>query len=139
MILREEASLKQLPPLSQKIKEHLKAPCVLILTGEMGVGKTTFVQSFASPHHLPTSPTYSLINITGNLVHADFCRIKSEDELNYLELSLYQECQYAFVEWGRPFLSRIKQEFGSRFLYYELKIQEKQQQTAIRKYILSQC
>ena len=46
MILTQEASAEELPQLAEKIKKHLKNPCVILLTGEMGSGKTTFVQHF---------------------------------------------------------------------------------------------
>ena len=139
MILAEEASLEELPPLAQKVKKLLQAPCVIALTGEMGAGKTTFVQSFANHSTQPTSPSYSLINKMGDIAHADLYRIESEDELNYLEISLYRECQYIFIEWGRRMLSVISGELGPEFLYYELEIREKTQKKGKREYILSQC
>ena len=139
MILKEEASIEQLPLLAEKIKKNLETPCVVILTGEIGSGKTTFVQFFAGQSGMLTSPTYSLINTIDDIVHADFYRIESENDLKYLEISLYDECQYAFIEWGRPFLHYIKQEFSSRFLYFELKIQENHKKTSSRVYILNQC
>ena len=138
-ILAEEVGKKELSLLAKKIKKHLEAPCVVFLTGEMGAGKTTFVQYFVDGSDLPTSPTYSLINVIGNIAHADFYRIKSESELNYLELPLYQECRYIFIEWGFPMNHHIKRELGSRFVYYELKIHEKCHKTDGRKYILSRC
>ena len=140
MMLAEEASLEKLPLTAETIKKHLKIPCVVLLSGEMGSGKTTFVQFFAKQYSkFLTSPTYSLINTVGNIAHADLYRIESEKELHYLELSLYAECQYVFIEWGQPFLQHIMSEFGSRFSYYELKICEKPQKTTIREYFLSQC
>ena len=138
MILKEEVSREQLPLLIKQIKKCLKTPCIVLLTGEMGSGKTTFVQFFMENSELPTSPTYSLINKMGDIAHADFYRIKSKEELDYLEISLYNECQYIFIEWGKPFLHSIFRELGSQFLYYELKIHEKSRKTATREYILSQ-
>ena len=139
MILKEEATIKQLPRLIEKIKKCLSPPSVVILTGEIGSGKTSFVQFFAGPHNPPASPTYSLINTFGNILHADFYRIESINELDYLELSLYQECRYAFIEWGHPFLHYVKQEFPSHFHYYELKIQENSSNGISREYILNRC
>ena len=86
-----------------------------------------------------TSPTYSLINAIGDIAHADLYRIESEEELNYLEMSLYATYQYIFIEWGQAFAQYIMSEFGAEFLYYELKICEKPRNTAIREYILLQC
>ena len=139
MILREEASIKELPRLAEKIKKYLQTPCVVILTGEIGSGKTTFVQTFAKGTAPLTSPTYSLINVIDDIVHADFYRIESENDLKCLEISLYSECRYAFIEWGRPFLRSIKQEFHSHFRYFELEIRENHKKASSRVYILNQC
>ena len=139
MILTEEASLLELPLVAQKIKKCLETPCVIILAGAMGSGKTTFVQAFTGERASSASPTYSLINTMGDIVHADFYRIESEKELDYLEISHYQGCQYAFIEWGKPLTHKIKREFGNYFSYYVLEIDENCVKTYARKYTLRGC
>ena len=139
MILTEEASLQELPRIAEKIKNYLKTPCVVLLTGEMGAGKTTFVRAFAGEDASSASPTYSLIHTMGNIMHADLYRIELEQELDYLEISLYERCQYAFIEWGKSMIHTIKGEFGPSFAYYELKIDENFAKKHIRKYTVWEC
>lgn len=103
-------------------REEMAVPCVLILTGDVGVGKTTFVKCF-SEGQKALSPTYSVINDMGNITHADFYRIKDEEEITHLELELYLENKsYFIVEWGIDYLQRLVKELGSEFNYYEMEL-----------------
>ena len=91
-------------------------PTLLILSGPVGAGKTTFSKKLISKllkeddNDLEVvSPTYSVINKIDEIVHADFYRIESEEELIHLELSLYLEnCKLLIVEWGKDYYSSMK-------------------------------
>lgn len=73
----------------------LDAPAIIGLTGDLGCGKTVFVQGLAKglavPQHYPvTSPTYTLINeYPGRLplFHVDLYRLISTDELSDIGLN----------------------------------------------------
>lgn len=105
-----------------EIKDMVETPAMVILSGDLGAGKTTLVRSF-SDGQLFTSPTYSLISDAGDIVHADLYRIETVEELIPLELSLYLEGKnYLFVEWGRKFLSFLLREIPEEFQVYEISI-----------------
>ena len=57
---------------------------VIGLEGELGSGKTTFVQTFATAmgikEHI-TSPTFVILKKYGNIVHIDAYRLKNSQEL----------------------------------------------------------
>jgi len=67
---------------------------VLLLTGDLGAGKTTFVQALARAYGIArtvTSPTFTLANVYpmpdgGTLVHADLYRLASPEGLEDLGL-----------------------------------------------------
>ncbi len=120
-----------------EMKDAITPPAVVILSGPVGAGKTTFTKRFVklitgpgvasgparAQEYEVLSPTYSIINETGNLAHADFYRIKEKEELVHLEIPLYLENKDFFiVEWGRPFLSFLKREVDERFKFYDLEI-----------------
>ena len=107
-----------------ELKEFLDTPSVVILTGEVGAGKTTFTKKFVDfEEGSVMSPTYSIVNEVGEVCHADFYRLHSADEIEHLELELYlDDKDYFLVEWGKPYLSTIQRSLGSDFSYYELKI-----------------
>jgi len=77
----------------------------LLLTGELGAGKSTFARAFikAAGHTGPVpSPTYTLVEpydlSGGHIYHVDLYRVSSEDELRYLGWNeLDNGCR--LVEW----------------------------------------
>ena len=111
--------------ISDEMKEHLEGKSCIILSGEVGAGKTTFIQSFMknTADDEVLSPTYSIINEQDDFAHADFYRIDDAEEIVHLEMGLYAEGKnYFLVEWGLPYLKEIKSQLGDQFKYYELKI-----------------
>ncbi len=75
--------------------------------GEMGAGKTTFIQCICKALNLPFagSPTFSLVNEYTlddgrKLYHFDLYRLNSEQELNAIGFEEYLDTgSYLFVEW----------------------------------------
>lgn len=107
-----------------ELKDLTKKPAVVVLSGPMGAGKTTFTRTFTSvvePLNQASSPTYAVINEGTKLVHADFYRLESDEEVLHLELPLYlQGKEYFLVEWGKNFLRRLSLEVPEDFSFYEL-------------------
>lgn len=108
-----------------EVKEILEKPAVLILSGPVGAGKTTFTKRFLGSHEESAqSPTYNIVHEKGGVAHADFFRLKDSEEIIHLEIPLYLENKEFFiVEWGMPFIREIQNEVGEDFSYYELDIQ----------------
>lgn len=108
-----------------ELKDSIELPAVIILSGEMGVGKTTFTKAFSlsevdDPSTIQ-SPTYSIINETGPIVHADFYRLKDSSEIIHLELSLYlEDKEYFLVEWGKAHLDELRKHIDDEFFFYEV-------------------
>jgi tRNA threonylcarbamoyladenosine biosynthesis protein TsaE len=79
---------------------------VCILVGDLGAGKTTFVQaivSIISPGEKVTSPTFSLINEyetkNGDIYHMDLYRLNSLEEALDIGIEEYFYKGNCFVEW----------------------------------------
>ncbi len=89
----------------------LKGGEVIFLEGELGSGKTTFVQGAAKAlgYNGPVrSPTFTLVNIyptshenIKKIIHVDLYRIKDSSELRQLALEEHVQDQSSvmFVEW----------------------------------------
>ncbi|MCY4175504.1 MAG: tRNA (adenosine(37)-N6)-threonylcarbamoyltransferase complex ATPase subunit type 1 TsaE [Acidimicrobiaceae bacterium] len=79
---------------------------VIVLVGELGAGKTAFVQGFAVGSGVSaavTSPTFTLANrYEGRMVvnHLDVYRFESLDEADDLALPELLEQGVTLVEWG---------------------------------------
>ncbi|MCK5508728.1 MAG: tRNA (adenosine(37)-N6)-threonylcarbamoyltransferase complex ATPase subunit type 1 TsaE [Desulfobacterales bacterium] len=95
--------------LGEKAGKHLEPGTVLSLTGDLGSGKTTFVQGLARGLDVPddyyiTSPTYTLINeYPGryHLFHVDLYRI--ENHADFDDIGLYEILRsdgIAAIEWA---------------------------------------
>jgi len=88
-------SLAETFMLAQKIGAEIPAGTVIALTGDLGAGKTSFVQGLARGLGVPedcyvTSPTYTLINEypgTCPLFHADLYRLDADADFE--EIGLY--------------------------------------------------
>ena len=86
--------------------EALPPEATLALSGDLGVGKTTFVQGLAEAFGIRervTSPTFTLYNVhRGNrtLVHLDAYRLESPDQVEDLLLEDFLVAPYCLaVEW----------------------------------------
>jgi len=103
----------------------LKPGSVLALHGDLGVGKTTFVQGLARGLGVPaaiTSPTFNLFTVhrgTVNLVHLDAYRLGSAREFEHLLLEEFLTPPWILaVEWPE----RIDGMLPPGALHLELKI-----------------
>ena len=79
---------------------------VVWLSGELGAGKTTFVQavSRAAGAEPPRSPTYALVHEyaspAGVIAHVDCYRLRSPDEAGDLDLDgLRRRARLVLIEW----------------------------------------
>ena len=93
----------------RSLGRRLKAGDLVILSGELGAGKTTFTQGLAEGLGVRgpiTSPTFVIARVhpslTGRapLVHVDAYRLGSLAELDDLDLDTAVEDSVTVVEWG---------------------------------------
>lgn len=89
------------------VASTVQAGDVILLSGDLGAGKTTFTQGFARALGVTepvTSPTFTLLNeYRGRLrvLHADVYRLDSLQEVIDLGIGeLVEEESVALVEWG---------------------------------------
>ena len=104
-------SLDQLNSLSEKIADHLKEKDCIFLTGEIGVGKTTFTRFLInylqkkedSKISEVLSPTFNLLYEYDlkkyKIMHYDLYRLKEEKELNNLGIFRENQNVIKIIEW----------------------------------------
>ena len=104
-------SEKSTKELAQKFTEYLKGGEFVLLYGEMGVGKTTFVKYFINEFQKKnelsqteiTSPTFNLLNEyqirDTKIKHYDLFRINSKKEVNDLEVFETDDKVITLIEW----------------------------------------
>jgi tRNA threonylcarbamoyladenosine biosynthesis protein TsaE len=94
--------------LGRRVGDLLRPGDVLLLVGDLGTGKTTFVQGLAEGLGIserPFSPTFTLVHTYQGgrhpLVHVDLYRTDTSTEVESLGLEeLFEPPSVAAVEWG---------------------------------------
>jgi tRNA threonylcarbamoyladenosine biosynthesis protein TsaE len=93
--------------LAADVAARVRAGDLLVLAGDLGAGKTTFVQGLAASLGYTgpvVSPTFVLARVYrgGRLpvVHVDAYRLSSVDEVDDLDLDTDLDTAVTVVEWG---------------------------------------
>jgi tRNA threonylcarbamoyladenosine biosynthesis protein TsaE len=95
--------------LGREIAVHLQPPCLVLLQGDLGAGKTTLVKGIvaglgAASEDEVTSPSFTFVHeygAPGSVYHADLYRIEGARDLATLGLEdLSSQAATVLVEWG---------------------------------------
>jgi tRNA threonylcarbamoyladenosine biosynthesis protein TsaE len=93
----------------RELAVYVQPPCLVLLEGDLGAGKTTIVKGFvaglgAASEDEVSSPSYTLVHEygrAGKVYHADLYRIEGARDLATLGLDdLAGQSTTVFVEWG---------------------------------------
>jgi len=109
------------------LARELKAPCVLLLEGELGSGKTTLTKGIvsglgAANEEEVTSPSFTLVHEYGSdpkAYHVDLYRVETAQELSTLGMDeIFAQPAVVIIEWGEKlgdnaprFCYRIQMEY----------------------------
>lgn len=112
--------------LAATLAEHLRPDDVIVLIGDLGAGKTQFVQGIADGLGVKaqvTSPTFNIqIDYQGGrlpLHHFDLYRLEQEEELE--DIGFYDTIESggaSFLEWGDKFVEALP------YSYLEIEIRK---------------
>ena len=103
-----------------KIATKLKGGDILLLSGDLGAGKTSLVKGIAKAlgiKHEITSPTFTLMNVyqldgktIKTFVHIDTYRLKDEKELIEIGLEDYlgEPNTVCVIEWPEKIIGLLK-------------------------------
>lgn len=100
--------------LGQRLGGLLRAGDLVVLTGELGAGKTTLVQGIGIGLGVRApvlSPTFVIARVHRDgripLVHVDAYRLGSDAEVDDLDLDADLEESVTVVEWGEGLVERL--------------------------------
>lgn len=111
-------SKEETQKLAQKLATKLKAGDVVLLSGNLGVGKTTFTQGLAKTLQVKgqvTSPTFVIARLHKSLqdgpdlLHVDAYRLNSLAEIQDLDLVSDLSHAVVIVEWPREMVNDLSE------------------------------
>ena len=115
MIVGEEIitrSAEETTQWGRELAKRLKAPVLVLLTGELGTGKTTLTKGIvaglgAGSEDDVTSPTFTLLHVYGNaekVYHGDLYRIESFHDFETLGMEdIFERPAVVILEWSEKF------------------------------------
>jgi tRNA threonylcarbamoyladenosine biosynthesis protein TsaE len=117
-------SLPELRKFASEVQSVLPPQAVVLLSGDLGAGKTTFVSFFCEELGIRNvqSPTYSIHNRYPGIDHFDLYRLETRDQLESSGIfDLLEESRgVCFIEWPERLkegdLSPGRKIFEVRFL-----------------------
>ena len=111
-------SEKETIELGKKIAPHLDVGDVIVLTGDLGSGKTKFVEGVLSYFGLQdeiSSPTFTIVNEYSlpntKLFHFDVYRLEDEDEFYAIGGDEYFENGISIIEWGERIRAALPKDY----------------------------
>ena len=111
-------SVAQMHQLGAKIGTKLRSGDVVVLTGELGSGKTTLTQGIATAFGVIsiTSPTFVISRIhkgEPNFIHIDAYRLIGNNLNAFADLDFesYLKNSVFIIEWGSDFVSTLTEQF----------------------------
>ena len=130
MILKRcELTFDQINYLAKTISENLETTDVILLDGDLGTGKTFFVQkvcAFLNSKIRVSSPTFGLYNVYEfqnlSIWHYDLYRLKSEqiiDELINLDLDDAISNNVVMIEWAEKLNIDFDHTLSIKFYFIE--------------------
>ena len=123
------SSEKQTEEFAIRFLKKIKPKDVILIYGEMGVGKTTFVKYLINGLQKKnnqiitevTSPTFNILNEYQikkiKINHYDLYRLKSADELKDLNLFDNKSDTITLIEWPQIIIEKPKQSIELNFEY----------------------
>jgi tRNA threonylcarbamoyladenosine biosynthesis protein TsaE len=111
------ATAGEMRALGERLAQQLHPGDLVVLTGDLGAGKTTFVQGVVAGLGAPgpvLSPTFVIARVYRGgrvpVVHVDAYRLGSVVEVDDLDLDASVEESVTLVEWGEGLVEGLSDE-----------------------------
>ena len=119
MLSIDSTSVNSTKELGKKFAQFLKKGDVIVLTGDLGAGKTMFVSGFLSfygKENEAASPTFTIVNEHDlskglKLFHFDVYRLDFEEEFTALGGEEFFDNGICIIEWGEKIKNLLPKEY----------------------------
>lgn len=132
LIFRDKIFLENYDIVINKIIDFFSPGLFILLFGDLGAGKTTFTKLIAKKMNVKdnvSSPTFNLLNrykINDYfwLNHFDFFRMKKNENINFFEDFLFEDC-INIIEWPDVIKDFWNNRKNKLFIYFDFPLDEK--------------
>lgn len=111
-------SEKETKDFAKKLAKKLKLGDIIVLSGELGSGKTKFTEGILEYFNLQdeiSSPTFTIVNEYNSkkfpIYHFDVYRLEDEDEFLAIGGDEYFEKGVCIIEWGEMIENILPKEY----------------------------
>lgn len=111
-------SIEDTLKIGKNLATLLKKGDIVVLSGELGSGKTKFVEGFLQNYNLQdeiSSPTFNIVNeyvsSENNIYHFDVYRLADSDEFYAIGGEEYFEKGICLIEWGEMILDVLPKDY----------------------------
>ncbi len=120
--------------IAKKFAEGLKKGDIVVLSGDLGSGKTKFVEGVLSYYSIEneiSSPTFTIVNEyiskKENIYHFDVYRLENSDEFYAIGGEEYFQKGICFIEWGEIIKDILPKQYIQINFSRNLKNEEKRE------------
>ena len=127
--------------LGKSFSKLLRGGDIVIFSGELGGGKTTFISGLAGGLGIKenlSSPSFTILNQYDagklKLVHIDFYRLDGVDEFDNIGIDdyIYDDSAVLCIEWGEKIRQYIKKDYLNISFNYIIEDEESMKKRIIR-------
>ncbi len=112
------SSADEMFDLGVELSKELSSSDVIILTGDLGAGKTIFAKGIGHGlgHQVVTSPTFVISRIykgEPNFIHVDAYRLLGSGQNSFIDLDFesYLTSSIFVIEWGKEFVDSLTDQY----------------------------
>lgn len=112
------SSADEMLDLGVELSKELSSSDVIILTGDLGAGKTIFAKGIGHGlgHQVVTSPTFVISRIykgEPNFIHVDAYRLLGSGQNSFIDLDFesYLTSSIFVIEWGKEFVDSLTDQY----------------------------
>lgn len=114
--------------IAKKFAKYIKSGDTIILTGELGSGKTKFIEGFLSYYNLQSeisSPTFNIVNEYScsnvTIYHFDVYRLEDVEEFYLIGGNEYFDKGICLIEWGELIKEALPENYIKIFFEKDFK------------------